>query len=61
METKKIELKIFFISLAAVLLIETAAILLSSEIKVLPLMGTGVVRLFEIVLIIVFVLAWGQG
>lgn len=61
METKKIELKIFFLSLASVLLIETAAILLFSEIKISPVMGTGVVRLFEIVLIIVIVLVWGQG
>ncbi|MBT8357196.1 MAG: CPBP family intramembrane metalloprotease [Deltaproteobacteria bacterium] len=60
-ETKKIELNIFFLSLAAVLFIETAAILLFSEIKVLSLMGTGVVRLFEIVLIIILVLVWGQG
>jgi membrane protease YdiL (CAAX protease family) len=61
METKKIELKIFFLSLAAVLLIETASILLFSEIKISPLMGTGVVRLIEIALIVLIVLAWGQG
>lgn len=61
MEAKKIEIKIFFLSLATVVLIETAAALSASVIKISPVVVTGVVRLIETVLIIVIVLVWGQG
>lgn len=61
MEAKKIEIKIFFLSLATLVLIEIAAILSVSGIKISPMVVTGVVRLIETVLIIIIVLVWGQG
>jgi len=61
MEAKKIEIKIFFLTLATLVLIETAAILSVSGIKVSPVVVTGVVRLIEIALIIIIVLVWGKG
>lgn len=61
MESKKIEIKIFFLSLATLVLIEIAATLSISRIKISPLVVTGVVRLIETALIIIIVLVWGQG
>ncbi|MCP4368068.1 MAG: CPBP family intramembrane metalloprotease [Deltaproteobacteria bacterium] len=61
MEAKKIEIKIFFLTLATLVLIETAAILAVSGIKVSPVVVTGVVRLIEIALIIIIVIVWGKG
>ncbi|MDY6791692.1 MAG: type II CAAX endopeptidase family protein [Thermodesulfobacteriota bacterium] len=61
MEAKKIEIKILFLSLAALVLIETAATLSISAIKIPPVVVTGVARLIEAGLIIIIVLAWGQG
>ena len=61
MEAKKIEIKIFFLSLATLVLIETAATLSISGIKISPLIVTGVVRLIETALIIIVVIVWGQG
>lgn len=61
MEAKKIEIKIFFLSLATFVLIEAAAILLFSGIKISPVFVTGVVRLIETALIIIIVHVWGQG
>ena len=61
MEAKKIEIKIFFLALATLVFIETAAILSVSGIKVPPVVVTGVVRLIEIALIIIIVLVWGKG
>lgn len=61
MEAKKIEIKTFFLSFATLILIETAAILSISWIKISPLVVTGVVRLIEIALIILIVIVWGQG
>ena len=61
MEAKKIEIKVFFLSLATLVLIETAATLLISGIKISPLVVTGAVRLIEIALILIIVLVWGQG
>ncbi len=61
MEAKKIEIKIFFLSFATLVLIETAAALSISWIKISPMVVTGVVRLIEIALIIIIVIVWGQG
>jgi len=61
MEAKKIEIKIFLLSLATLVLIETAATLSISGIKISPMVATGVVRLIEITLIIIIVLVWGKG
>jgi len=61
MEAKKIEIKIFFLSLATLVLIEIAATLSISGIKISPLVVTGVVRLIEITLIITIVFVWGKG
>ena len=61
MEAKKIEIKIFFLALATLVFIETAAIFSVSGIKVPPVVVTGVVRLIEIALIIIIVLVWGKG
>jgi len=61
MEAKKIEIKIFILSLATLVLIETAASLLISGIKIAPMVVTGVVRLIEITLIITIVFVWGKG
>ena len=61
MEAKKIDIKIFFLSLATLVLIEIAATLSISGIKISPMVVTGVVRLIETVLIIIIVLVWGQG
>jgi membrane protease YdiL (CAAX protease family) len=61
MEAKKIEIKTFFLSFATLILIETAAILSISWIKISPMVVTGVVRLIEIALIILIVIVWGQG
>ena len=61
METKKIEIKILFLSLATLILIETAATLSISAIKISPVVVTGVVRLIEAALIIIIVLVWGRG
>jgi membrane protease YdiL (CAAX protease family) len=61
METKKIEIKIFFLSLAVLVLIETGATLSISEIKISPIVVTGIVRLIETAMIIMIVQFWGQG
>jgi len=61
MEAKKIEIKIFLLSLATLVLIETAATLLISGIKISSMVVTGVVRLIETVLVIIIVMVWGQG
>lgn len=61
MEAKKIELKIFLLSLATLVLFEITATIFISGIKISPMMVTGVVRLTEIVLFILIVLVWGQG
>ena len=61
MEAKKIEIKIFFLSLATLVLIETAAALSISGIKISPMVVTGVVRLIETALIIIIIFVWGQG
>jgi len=61
MEAKKIEIKIFFLSLATLVLIETAATLSISGIKISSMVVTGVVRLIETVLVIIIVMVWGQG
>jgi len=61
MEPKKIEIKVFLLSLAVLILIETTAILSVSGIKISPVIVTGAVRLIEIALIILIVMVWGQG
>jgi len=61
MEAKKIEVKMFLLSLATVLLIETAGIILASGIKISPLIVTGVLRLIQTALIIIIVVVWGHG
>jgi len=61
MEAKKIEIKIFLLSLATLVLIETAATLSISGIKISPIVVTGVVRLIETALIIIIIFVWGQG
>jgi len=61
MEAKKIEIRIFVLSLATLVLIETASTLSISWIKISPLVITGVVRLIETALIIIIVIVWGQG
>ena len=61
MEAKKIEVKIFFLSLATLVLIETTAVLLFSGIRISPMVLTGAIRLIEMALIMLIVLFWGQG
>ena len=61
MEPKKIEIKVFLLSLAVLILIETTAILSVSGIKISPVIVTGAVRLIEIALIILIVMVCGQG
>ena len=61
MEPKKIEIKVFLLSLAVLILIETTAILSVSGIKISPVIVTCAVRLIEIALIILIVMVWGQG
>lgn len=61
MEAKKIEIKIFLLSLATLILIETAATLSISGIKISPMVVTGVARLIETALIIIIIFVWGQG
>jgi len=61
MEAKKIEIKILFLSLTTLVLIETAAILSISGIKISPMVVTGVARLIETALIIIIIFVWGQG
>jgi len=61
MEAKKIEVKIFFLSLATLVLIEITATLFMSGIRISPMVLTGVIRLIEMTLIILIVFFWGRG
>jgi len=61
MEAKKIEVKIFYLSLATLVLIEITAALLISGIRISPMVLTGAIRLIEMTLIMLIVYFWGQG
>jgi len=61
MEAKKIEVKIFCLSLATLLLIEITAPLFISGIRISPMVLTGAIRLIEMTLIMLIVYFWGQG
>ena len=61
MEAKKIEVKIFFLSLATLVLIEITATLFISGIRISPMLLTGAIRLIEMTLIMLIVFFWGQG
>jgi len=61
MEAKKIEIKPFFLSIAAIILIEAVASLVISRVKISPLIITGGARFVEITLIMAIVLVRGKG
>ena len=61
MEAKKIEVKIFFLSLATLVLFEITATIFISGIRISPMVLTGTIRLIEMTLIILIVFFWGRG
>ena len=61
MEAKKIEIKIFFLSLATLVLFEITATIFISGIRISPMVLTGTIRLIEMTLIILIVFFWGRG
>ena len=61
MEANKIEIKTFFLSIAAIILIEAVASLVISRIKISPLIITSGARFLEITLITAIVLVRGEG
>ncbi len=61
MEANKIEVKIFLLSLATLVLIEITAPLFISGIRISPMVLTGAIRLTEMTLIMLIVFFWGQG
>jgi len=61
METKKIELKILLISLAAIILIELVIKAVTPKNQYLPILILGAARLFETSLMIMIFFVWGKG
>jgi len=60
-EAKKIEIKTFCLSFAALVLVETATIFLIAWTNISPMAIIGAVRLIETALIIMIVILWGHG
>lgn len=61
MEANKIEIKILFLSLAAIISVETAANFVISQGRVQPIVILGAVRLVETALMVLMIGTWGNG
>jgi hypothetical protein len=61
MEANEIEIKVLSLSLASIILIETAAYFITSYLLYPSLMFLGVVRFFETALMILIVIICGKG
>lgn len=62
MESNKIEIKPFFIALAAIVIVETIARLVIPAYAIFsPMVRDGIVRIIEIILLILIVFIWGKG